>query len=76
VVGTLTLSSNVERKDYVDLQTIVYDGANETVTYRILSMVTDSGLTTRKYARYLTRLESGYKPESLISRCMMPMTGN
>ncbi|MDI6848671.1 MAG: hypothetical protein QME69_02635 [Candidatus Saccharicenans sp.] len=64
-VGTLTLSSNVERKDYVDLQTIVYDRANKTVTYRILSIVIDSGLTTKRYARHLTRLESGYKTKIL-----------
>ncbi|MDI6697855.1 MAG: hypothetical protein QME85_02815 [Candidatus Saccharicenans sp.] len=64
-VGTLTLSSNVERKDYVDLQTIVYDRANKTVTYRILSIVIDSSLTTKRYARHLTRLESGYKTKIL-----------
>jgi|GEM_PF-1937623 len=64
-VGTLTLSSDVERKDYLDLETIVYDRTNKTVTYRILSIVSDSDLTTRTYTRYLTRLDTGYKTRTL-----------
>lgn len=64
-VGTLTLSSNLERKDYVDLETIVYDRAGRTITYRVLSIVTDAGLTTRTYTRYLTSLETGYKTRIL-----------
>ncbi len=65
-VGTLTLSSNIERKDYVDLETIVYDKDNKTVTYRVLSIVADSGSTTRTYTRYLTKLSSaGYMTKTL-----------
>lgn len=64
-VGTLTLSSNLERKDYVDLETIVYDRAGRTITYRVLSIVTEAGVTTRTYTRYLTSLETGYKTRVL-----------
>ncbi|RFT15094.1 MAG: hypothetical protein OP8BY_0725 [Candidatus Saccharicenans subterraneus] len=64
-VGTLTLSSNLERKDYVDLETIVYDRAGRTITYRVLSIVTEAGMTTRTYTRYLTSLETGYKTKVL-----------
>lgn len=64
-VGTLTLSSNLERKDYVDLETIAYDRAGRTITYRVLSIVTEAGMTTRTYTRYLTSLETGYKTRVL-----------
>lgn len=64
-VGTLRLSSNIERRDYVDLETVVQDRANRTITYRVLSIVTDSGLTTRTYTRYLTNLRAGYETKIL-----------
>lgn len=64
-VGTLTLSSNLERKDYVDLETIAYDRAGRTITYRVLSIVTEAGMTTMTYTRYLTSLETGYKTRVL-----------
>ncbi len=64
-VGTLRLSSDIERRDYVDLETVVQDRASGTITYRVLSIVTDSGLTTRTYTRYLTKLAAGYKTRVL-----------
>lgn len=64
-VGTLTLSSNLERRDYVDLESVVQDRANRTITYRVLSIVTDAGVTTRTYTRYLTNLGMSYKTKVL-----------
>lgn len=64
-VGTLKLSSNVERKDYVDLGTIVYDKNNKTIIYWVLSVVTDKDLTTKSYERFMTKLDEDYKTKVL-----------
>ena len=40
-VGTLSLSSGEVRKDYLDIDTIVSDKENQTITYWVLSEVTE-----------------------------------
>jgi hypothetical protein len=57
-VGTLSLSSGEVRKDYLDIDTIVSDKENQTITYWVLSEVTDAHMTIKTTKKYLTKLDA------------------
>lgn len=57
LVGTLSLSSGQVRKEFIDLETIVYNKENNTATYWLLGEVTIYGMTMKTLVRYISKLD-------------------